>query len=133
MRDRRTKLPGAGLLDVDVNPLVIVGRVGEQIDAVLRDLLGFINLVDVLENPRDYRIRLMGTKTKPIVGSDITGKRYSEIDPKRKFYFIGEAYTLCIGQATPVLVEADLGRSEEHTSELQSLMRISYAVFCLKK
>src|SRR3546814_6758373 len=25
---------------------------------------------------------------------------------------------------------ADLGRSEEHTSELQSLMRISYAVFC---
>src|SRR3546814_8891787 len=27
---------------------------------------------------------------------------------------------------------ADLDRSEEHTSELQSLMRISYAVFCLK-
>src|SRR3546814_4798388 len=26
-----------------------------------------------------------------------------------------------------------LGRSEEHTSELQSLMRIAYAVFCLKK
>src|SRR3546814_1574822 len=26
-----------------------------------------------------------------------------------------------------------LGRSEEHTSELQSLMRISYSVFCLKK
>src|SRR3546814_6307261 len=37
-----------------------------------------------------------------------------------------------------VLVEAASGllggfRSEEHTSELQSLMRISYAVFCLKK
>src|SRR3546814_6531751 len=30
------------------------------------------------------------------------------------------------------IVVADL-RSEEHTSELQSLMRISYAVFCLKK
>src|SRR3546814_10587952 len=28
---------------------------------------------------------------------------------------------------------ADLERSEEHTSELQSLMRCSYAVFCLKK
>src|SRR3546814_8623999 len=28
---------------------------------------------------------------------------------------------------------ADARRSEEHTSELQSLMRISYAVFCLKK
>src|SRR3546814_6294697 len=30
-------------------------------------------------------------------------------------------------------VEVDEPRSEEHTSELQSLMRISYAVFCLKK
>src|SRR3546814_1031726 len=29
--------------------------------------------------------------------------------------------------------DASRGRSEEHTSELQSLMRISYAVFCLKK
>src|SRR3546814_8313371 len=33
-------------------------------------------------------------------------------------------------QRTPL---DSLGRSEEHTSELQSLMRISYAVFCLKK
>src|SRR3546814_5470797 len=31
------------------------------------------------------------------------------------------------------LTRADGKRSEEHTSELQSLMRISYAVFCLKK
>src|SRR3546814_7507613 len=30
-------------------------------------------------------------------------------------------------------VLGELQRSEEHTSELQSLMRISYAVFCLKK
>src|SRR3546814_1109356 len=30
-------------------------------------------------------------------------------------------------------VNPELRRSEEHTSELQSLMRISYAVFCLKK
>src|SRR3546814_1091256 len=32
-----------------------------------------------------------------------------------------------------ILVMEIGGRSEEHTSELQSLMRISYAVFCLKK
>src|SRR3546814_10667690 len=40
------------------------------------------------------------------------------------------------GQKTGLLERAHLGtlvRSEEHTSELQSLMRISYAVFCLKK
>src|SRR3546814_1874217 len=38
------------------------------------------------------------------------------------------------GRAHDGLAELDdLDRSEEHTSELQSLMRISYAVFCLKK
>src|SRR3546814_8849006 len=39
--------------------------------------------------------------------------------------------------ARSILIHADrkaaASRSEEHTSELQSLMRISYAVFCLKK
>src|SRR3546814_1008045 len=38
---------------------------------------------------------------------------------------------------TPLIFDSGdgcaVGRSEEHTSELQSLMRISYAVFCLKK
>src|SRR3546814_5164362 len=38
----------------------------------------------------------------------------------------------CI-QAAAGRVPVIAGRSEEHTSELQSLMRISYAVFCLKK
>src|SRR3546814_10243592 len=33
----------------------------------------------------------------------------------------------------PTGICASRGRSEEHTSELQSLMRISYAVYCLKK
>src|SRR3546814_8099040 len=33
----------------------------------------------------------------------------------------------------PLKVSGQARRSEEHTSELQSLMRISYAVFCLKK
>src|SRR3546814_10223697 len=36
-------------------------------------------------------------------------------------------------QRRPTKIEKALFRSEEHTSELQSLMRISYAVFCLKK
>src|SRR3546814_4757516 len=36
----------------------------------------------------------------------------------------------CVGAHLPVVAGQ---RSEEHTSELQSLMRISYAVFCLKK
>src|SRR3546814_6296576 len=43
----------------------------------------------------------------------------------------------CVGKANSVPLGSLSGqrcmRSEEHTSELQSLMRISYAVFCLKK
>src|SRR3546814_7953406 len=38
-----------------------------------------------------------------------------------------------LGQLAPLLIACPHGRSEEHTSELQSLMRISYAVFCLNK
>src|SRR3546814_1316809 len=42
-------------------------------------------------------------------------------------HIIGFAVVRAIHDTVPVM------RSEEHTSELQSLMRISYAVFCLKK
>src|SRR3546814_5274301 len=45
--------------------------------------------------------------------------RYRRLDPR------GAALALVLGLG--------VARSEEHTSELQSLMRISYAVFCLKK
>src|SRR3546814_5638975 len=40
--------------------------------------------------------------------------------------WMADEYAQIVGQAEPA-------RSEGHTSELQSLMRISYAVFCLKK
>src|SRR3546814_1682140 len=48
------------------------------------------------------------------------------------------AHVMATGQSHPLasafgLERFESGRSEEHTSELQSLMRISYAVFCLKK
>src|SRR3546814_9581318 len=40
---------------------------------------------------------------------------------------------LCDGAGEIVAIGDGVRRSEEHTSELQSLMRISYAVFCLQK
>src|SRR3546814_3720750 len=40
---------------------------------------------------------------------------------------------LAVSKDRDDLARGALSRSEEHTSELQSLMRISYAVFCLKK
>src|SRR3546814_5056689 len=48
---------------------------------------------------------------------------YREILPSRSVQPL-------VSQQRPAIIRA---RSEEHTSELQSLMRISYAVFCLKK
>src|SRR3546814_3926377 len=46
----------------------------------------------------------------------------------------GAGGTMCDWNGEPLNADsAKENRSEEHTSELQSLMRISYAVFCLKK
>src|SRR3546814_7023348 len=60
------------------------------------------------------------------------------------FRIDGHPYALSVAQANAAIdsAQVDVGnlsaslattRSEEHTSELESLMRISYAVFCLKK
>src|SRR3546814_10620496 len=55
------------------------------------------------------------------------------------FVVVGQAWqVVCTGGGLQgdqcrVGLRRGQGRSEEHTSELQSLMRISYAVFCLKK
>src|SRR3546814_3219567 len=47
---------------------------------------------------------------------------------------VGTAILGLVAQQPPAVRKLRLAaRSEEHTSELQSLMRISYAVFCLKK
>src|SRR3546814_1321207 len=58
-------------------------------------------------------------------------KRLEEAGLNRK---VAEALSLAVQEVAMqnVATKADV-RSEEHTSELQSLMRISYAVFCLKK
>src|SRR3546814_3021055 len=41
--------------------------------------------------------------------------------------------SVSVSRSLPLIWIAIVTRSEEHTSEIQSLMRISYAVFCLKK
>src|SRR3546814_8535366 len=49
---------------------------------------------------------------------------------------LGLSAAKCVAQSSiisPATMNNTLARSEEHTSELQSLMRNSYAVFCLKK
>src|SRR3546814_2818280 len=46
---------------------------------------------------------------------------------------IGKLESLAFNRGIDWATDRSFDRSEEHTSELQSLMRISYAVFCLKK
>src|SRR3546814_4237435 len=51
-------------------------------------------------------------------------------------HFLAAVHVMANGKPTGCALpggQAGIGRSEEHTSELQSLMRISYADFCLKK
>src|SRR3546814_9715857 len=55
------------------------------------------------------------------------------IEAKTAALFAAACRVGAVVAARPAVEEAALERSEEHTSELQSLMRISYAVFCLKK
>src|SRR3546814_7271759 len=88
--------------------------------STVADLAGVRGIVDALqrieagsERPEDF---------------DAVGERW---DIHAQLHQALSAMTLeHLEAATPA---ARLSRSEEHTSELQSLMRISYAVFCLKK
>src|SRR3546814_3653223 len=52
---------------------------------------------------------------------------------RRRFPRIAAAFCRSRNNRARPLARRRATRSEEHTSELQSLMRISYAVFCLKK
>src|SRR3546814_10010560 len=82
-----------------------------------------------LRNPDNFL-----TASDVIAGSSVlsslpTLPRFSE--PVRHEVDFGRYSALRAQQ--PIAAATAQGRSEEHTSELQSLMRISYAVFCLKK
>src|SRR3546814_3733828 len=87
--------------------------------------------VDAIHNERGYReIRRSLARqydvgwTEPdiqVVDVDMAGDRHLKLE-----HAVTNGILLAQSDAEQV-------RSEEHTSELQSLMRISYAVFCLKK
>src|SRR3546814_1907360 len=78
------------------------------------------------QRPADPSLRLSGSITA--LATPFTAAGELDLDAWRDLL---QAQRLAGTQA--VVVAGSTGRSEEHTSELQSLMRISYAVFCLKK
>src|SRR3546814_8830635 len=66
-----------------------------------------------------------GDAGSSISAGDVSARQPTNLDALRRASVIGQAQA----RALP---DRNFLRSEEHTSELQSLMRISYAVFCLK-
>src|SRR3546814_2751202 len=96
---------------------------------VVEELLRLVLLDDLAAIHEDHPV------------GDLAGEAHLVSDAKHGHAALGEVHHdvehlgdhLWIERRGRLVEQHDLGRSEEHTSELQSLMRISYAVFCLKK
>src|SRR3546814_2546114 len=69
----------------------------------------------------------------PAPGFEVWPAPSTYCDPAIAHASIERTLTLCEKADALGFDWVSVSRSEEHTSELQSLMRISYAVFCLKK
>src|SRR3546814_1405231 len=92
---------------------------------------------DLAEAVARYFFKLMAYKDEYEVArlytsGDFRKKLQQQFDGDYKLHFHLAPPLLAKRNAKGELVKKEY-RSEEHTSELQSLMRISYAVFCLKK
>src|SRR3546814_6065662 len=68
-------------------------------------------------------------------GMDVNGIRDLDLEEAMKVVIENNEFKVNLNyeKREPLIRNLDLVRSEEHTSELQSLMRISYDVFCLHK
>src|SRR3546814_1998129 len=93
-------------------------------------------LVDDLRNGLRALVHGLDERT---VGDDVLLQEAREIEElgrlldAARVILAGEIADRSRSELGDERLSARRGRSEEHTSELQSLMRISYAVFCLKK
>src|SRR3546814_10162780 len=82
---------------------------------------------------RRPRLSLRAREIETRGGSYPKPFRYDLCDTELRLRVIRSAGVEALSGSQVNVGANDLGRSEEHTSELQSLMRTSYAVFCLKK
>src|SRR3546814_10502868 len=90
---------------------------------------------------RRRRRRLIAVRMRVDAGRGIVAEVAMNVDDAGGQIFSGAVIDRDVGRdrrlgaadGLDLAIRQQHGRSEEHTSELQSLMRISYAVFCLKK
>src|SRR3546814_9776678 len=78
-------------------------------------------------------VRINRTRALELIAGGRMTARGLEAEPRAGFDVQGWARVRPLVPESAIRLHQEVGRSEEHTSELQSLMRISYAVFCLKK
>src|SRR3546814_3072866 len=102
-------MPGEFLVKVsDLSLAKLMGIITTQLEPVSNQLSDLVTTVNDLSGTVDTHTQQIGQLQSQVVGLDNRITSESAATAKQL-------------------------RSEEHTSELQSLMRISYAVFCLKK
>src|SRR3546814_4364122 len=112
-------------------------------DVCSSDLSVLLDFSAGVENPA---IRFLGRALRDECGLDASIASIAEVPSRSLLSRLTDHYLQIIANRAPIGFEAKfvgtrgnstryrgILRSEEHTSELQSLMRISYAVFCLKK
>src|SRR3546814_6474695 len=110
-------------------PGVIIGKKGADIEKLRRKLSEFtasdvsLNIVEIRKPEIDSKLVAQGVADQ--LERRVAFRRAMKRAVQSALRLGAEGIRITCG--------GRLGRSEEHTSELQSLMRISYAVFCLKK
>src|SRR3546814_8663874 len=80
-----------------------------------------------------YQVPALAREGTALVISPLIALMHDQIRAADGFGIKAAALTSADDNRQETISRLRAGRSEEHTSELQSLMRISYAVFCLKK
>ena len=98
-----------------------------DIDPVeIPELLGFVNLYDVRDEPRDYFVRLNGSEVAAMLGQDITGMWCSNVVSGEDKDRCHSAFAMCVDDWSPTLVETSLSFiGKDHAAQLLLALPLS--------
>lgn len=71
-------------------------------------LLGYVNLLEVREEPRDFKVRLNGSAVAEMLGQDVTGRWCSDVTSGNDALRCKQAFDICVDQWAPALVQTSL-------------------------
>ena len=72
------------------------------------DLLGYVNIFEVQDKPRDFKVRLNGSEVTRMLGQEITGKWWSDVISGEAAERCGQAFAICVDEWMPAIVETSL-------------------------